>query len=215
MGSSDSHSTYTPQSPLSPETLLWAYAQGVFPMASPDGGEILWYAPDPRGVIPLEAFHAPRSLRRVIASDRFEIRTDTAFDETITACAQGQREGGWISPDLIEAYGQLFRLRIAHSVEAWRDGRLVGGLYGVHLRGAFFGESMFSLGGDGGRDSSKVSLVWLVDHLRTIGVTLLDVQFVTDHLRQFGAIEIPRDRYLQELATALEHECSWAAHRAM
>jgi leucyl/phenylalanyl-tRNA--protein transferase len=197
---------------LSPLSLIKAYGLGVFPMASGQDGEIQWYSPDPRGVLPLEKLHISKSLRRVVASGRYEIRTDTAFDETILACSDHRREGAWISQELIDAYGLLFRHGVAHSVEAWRDGRLVGGLYGVHLGGAFFGESMFSFGDDGGRDASKVCLVWLVEHLKGIGASLLDVQFVTDHLCRLGAVEISHAAYLQSLDLALCQECLWAPY---
>jgi leucyl/phenylalanyl-tRNA--protein transferase len=185
---------------LPPQILINAYSQGVFPMADPDG-TIYWYDPDPRAIIPLDKFHVSRSLRRTIRKGGFEIKIDTAFREVITACAAPApgRESTWINDEIIESYGALHELGFAHSVETWIEGELAGGLYGVSLAGLFAGESMFSWVTDG----SKIALVYLVKHLRRRGFVLLDTQFATDHLRRFGAIEIPRLEYKRRLVQAL------------
>lgn len=190
------------QPALTPELLISAYAQGVFPMGSRRGVE--WYQPDPRGILPLEAFHASKSLMQTVRSGRYEVRTDVDFEGVMRACAD-RPESTWITGEIIAAYCGLHRLGLAHSVESYRDGRLEGGLYGVHLGGAFFGESMFHRG----RDASKVALVALVERMRRQGFTLLDVQFGTPHLRQFGVIEIPCAEYLKLLKRALSMECAW------
>jgi leucyl/phenylalanyl-tRNA--protein transferase len=191
---------------LSPEALLGAYADGAFPMTDPDG-VTRWYTADPRGVIPLdERFHVPGTLRQVIRQKRFEIRVNFDFPAVMTACMRTRRRGergSWISPELITAYTRLHALGHAHSVEAWQNDRLVGGLYGVSLGGAFFGESMFHRV----RDASKVALVALVERLRERGFTLLDAQASTHHLRRFGCLEIPSADYLQLLDAALERNC--------
>ncbi len=190
------------------ELLLTAYAAGWFPMAV-ERGEIRWFSPDPRGVLPLDQFHVPTRLARVIRSGRFELRFDTAFEDVIRACAEAERDrddpGTWISDDIIESYVALHDAGGAHSVEVWRAGHLVGGLYGVALRGAFFGESMFHRE----TDASKVALHALVERLRARGFVLLDTQWVTPHLEQFGAVEIPRDEYIARLHAALEIETSF------
>lgn len=184
------------------DLLISAYAGGWFPMAV-DGGEIRWFSPDPRGIIPLDGFHVPARLARVVRRGLFRIRIDTAFDAVIRACAEAERDrddpGTWISEEIIQSYQMLHARGFAHSVEAWREERLVGGLYGVALRGAFFGESMFHTE----TDASKVALVALVERLRECGFVLLDTQWVTGHLEQFGAIEIPRKQYLESLEAAL------------
>ena len=182
---------------LEPDILLSAYASAIFPMADEDG-EIFWLSPDPRAVLPLEKFHVPRTLRQLCRSGKFEVAVDRNFPAVIHACAD-RTEGTWISPEIVEAYTRLHELGFVHSVETRRDGELVGGLYGVHLGGAFFGESMFYRV----RDASKVALVGLVDRMRRGGFSLLDVQFTTRHLRRFGAIEIPRQEYLRRLKIAL------------
>lgn len=167
-----------------------------------EDGEIYWYDPDPRAIIPLDdRFHVSQSLARVIRQGKFEIRMDTAFTAVMQACAQPQpgREDTWISDDFIIAYTHLHQAGYAHSVEAWQDGQLVGGLYGVSLGGLFAGESMFSRV----RDSSKAALIYLVEHLRRRRFLLLDIQFMTEHLRRFGAIEIPAAEYKRRLAQAL------------
>jgi leucyl/phenylalanyl-tRNA--protein transferase len=189
------------------DALLNAYASGWFPMAVAPG-EIRWYSPDPRGIIPLDAFHVPARLTRTLRKNPFDIHLDTAFREVIQACAERDDEdGNWIDGEIIESYCALHAKGLAHSVEAWRDGRLAGGLYGVALGGAFFGESMFHRV----PDASKAALVALVDHLRDRGFVLLDTQWVTDHLRQFGAIEVSRRRYLRLLDEALEIRATFGA----
>ncbi len=188
-----------------------AYSRGIFPMVDTASGRVEWYSPDPRGVIPLAAFHASKSLGRVVRGGRFAIRTDTCFEQVMRLCAEARpgREGSWIDERLVQAYVGLHDDGAAHSIEAWRDGELVGGLYGVHLGAAFFGESMFSLPKRGGTDASKVCLVRLVDLLRERDFALLDTQFWNEHLDQFGCAEIPREQYLRELATALTREAAW------
>jgi leucyl/phenylalanyl-tRNA--protein transferase len=185
---------------LSPHLLLSAYMQGVFPMADEDG-EIFWYDPDPRAILPLDNFHVSRSLQRTVRQGRFEVRLDSSFADVIHACAMPQedRHSTWISKDIVDGYVDLHRLGYAHSVETWMEGELVGGLYGVALNGLFAGESMFSTR----RDASKIALVYLVKHLRNKGFTLLDIQFMTDHLQRFGAVEIPRGEYHARLARAV------------
>ncbi len=180
--------------------LLNAYSQGIFPMAD-ENGDIYWYDPDPRAIIPLEKFHLPRRLARTMRRGGFEVRYDTAFRAVMTACAEPApgRETTWISPQIIESYCELHKLGFAHSVETWVDGNLAGGLYGVTLGGLFAGESMFSRT----TDASKIALAYLVARLRQRGFELLDVQFMTDHLRRFGAIEISREEYKARLARAL------------
>ena len=189
------------------DALLNAYASGWFPMAVAPG-EIRWYSPDPRGIIPLDAFHVPARLTRTLRKNPFDIRLDTAFRDVIQACAEREDEdGNWIDGEIIESYCALHAKGLAHSVEAWQDGRLAGGLYGVALGGAFFGESMFHRV----RDASKAALVALVDHLRRRGFVLLDTQWVTDHLLQFGAIEVSRRRYLRLLDEALETRATFGS----
>jgi leucyl/phenylalanyl-tRNA--protein transferase len=190
---------------ISADALLSAYANGWFPMAVAPG-EIRWYSPDPRGIIPLETFHVSRRLARSLRHHRFEIRVDTSFRAVIQACADREdADGDWIDEQIIESYCALHEQGSAHSVETWEDGVLVGGLYGVAIRGAFFGESMFHRVGD----ASKAALAALVDRLRARGYALLDTQWVTEHLAQFGAIEIPRRRYLQLLDDALKADASF------
>ena len=181
---------------IHPDFLLQAYHQGIFPMGM-DDGTIGWFSPDPRGVLPLEAFHAPTRLLRVMRSGRFQVTLDQDFEGVMRGCAADRDEGTWITNDILASYCALFRRGYAHSIEVWREGRLAGGLYGVHLGGAFFGESMFHVE----TDASKVALVALVDRMRRCGFTLLDIQWVTPHLARFGAVEIPKARYL-----ALLHE---------
>lgn len=186
---------------LTPDLLLYAYSQGIFPMGHEDG-EIYWYDPDPRAIIPLdENFHVPRSLARRIRQGGFTVRVDSAFRQVIIACAQPapDRPTTWITEPIIDIYCELQRLGYAHSVETWIEGELVGGLYGVALNGLFAGESMFSRAAD----SSKIALVYLVEQLRRGGFVLLDTQFMTDHLRRFGTIEISRAEYQQRLRMAL------------
>ena len=190
---------------LDPQTLLSAYSQGAFPMADRDG-VIRWYTADPRGIIPLETFHAPRSLRQLFRQAKFECRINTAFEATMRACMQARSDGTWINEELIKAYVRLHRMGFAHSVETWEQNELVGGLYGVSLGAAFFGESMFHR-----RDNaSKVALVHLIDRLRARGYELLDTQASTPHLRQFGCIDLPAEEYLLRLAKALRRKCDFA-----
>ena len=187
---------------ITPQVLLKAYACGIFPMAeSAHDNALYWIDPDKRGVIPLDRFRIPRRLRRTLRADLYEIRVDTAFAAVIDGCAAPAkgRRSTWINDRIRRLYGELFELGHCHSVEAWADGKLVGGLYGVRLGRAFFGESMFSRA----RDASKVALVHLVARLVSGGFTLLDTQFVTDHLRSLGAEEVPRDAYHRALERAL------------
>ena len=187
---------------IDPALLVRAYREGIFPMAL-DDGEIGWFSPDPRGIIPLDTFHISARLARVARSGRFEVRIDTAFEAVMRACAERPDDGTWINEEIVESYLTLHRLGLAHSVEMWRKAQLVGGLYGVSLGGAFFGESMFHRE----TDASKVALVILVDRLNRRGFSLLDTQWLTPHLEQFGAIEIPRKEYLKRLAAALTRDC--------
>lgn len=188
---------------LSPDLLLYAYASGLFPMADDrHDPTIHWIDPENRGIIPLDRFHVPRRLARVIRQRRFEVRADTAFADVIRSCAESHpnRPRTWLNDELINLYCELHELNYAHSVECWRNGQLVGGVYGVSLGGAFFGESMFSRE----REASKVALTALVDRLNQGGYCLLDTQFLTDHLSQFGAVEISREAYNRRLKEALK-----------
>ncbi len=189
---------------IPPDVLVAAYREGIFPMAVEDGS-IGWFAPEPRGVLPIDTFHAPIRLIRSIRQRPWIIRLDTRFEDVMRACAKRGEEGTWISEEIVQSYVALHRLGHAHSVEVWREGSLVGGLYGVHLGGAFFGESMFHRE----RDASKAALVALVDRLRRKGFTLLDTQWTTPHLEQFGAIDIPRREYLQLLKRALDVDAAF------
>lgn len=182
---------------IPPHVLLGAYTEGVFPMA--EGGEILWFSPLKRGLIPLDdSFHIPHGLKRVIRRQPFEVRRDSAFRQVIEAC--GEREETWIDEVIIDSYVHLHEVGFAHSVECWDEEGLQGGLYGVSLGRAFFGESMFSRKAD----ASKVALVHLVEWLREEDYLLLDTQWMTDHLRQFGGEEIAREDYFMRLDEALE-----------
>ncbi len=191
-------------SPLPPELVLHAYSIGAFPMADPDG-DIAWFSPDPRCIFPLDKFHVPRTVRQLIQRNVFEIRIDTAFAEVIAACAD-REEGTWISESIMATYTELHRQGFAHSVECWQADNLAGGLYGVALGGAFFGESMFTRV----TGASKVALAALVERLKVRGFTLLDTQWTTPHLARFGAIEIPRREYLRRLRAALLLPCRFA-----
>jgi leucyl/phenylalanyl-tRNA--protein transferase len=194
--------------PLSPDLLLKAYAIGVFPMAEGRADpRIVFVDPDRRGVLPLDRFHVPRSLRKTLRRGIFEVRCDAAFAEVLAGCAAStsKRRDTWINPEIERLYNQLFRLGFAHSVETWRNGRLVGGLYGVALGAAFFGESMFSRE----TDASKVALVALVDRLKRGGFTLLDTQFLTEHLSRFGAVEIAREDYRRQLEDAIVRDAAF------
>ncbi len=195
----------TPTYRIPPELLLRAYASGVFPMAeSANDPEIFWVRPETRGIIPLDRLHVPRSLARTIRRAPFEIRFDSDFDGVVAGCAEAgpKRENTWINKPIREAYGVLFERGHCHTVEAWKDDRLVGGLYGVTLGRAFFGESMFARE----RDASKVCLFHLVERLNGRGFMLLDTQFTTPHLKRLGAIDVPRGRYEKLLESALQGE---------
>jgi len=191
------------QPQLTTKLVIEAYSNGYFPMADSRSGPIWWYSPDPRAVIPLDGFKVSRSLRQRVRKGTYEIRMDTAFEAVVRACAD--REETWISDAIIRAYVALHREGFAHSVESWHNGVLAGGLYGVSLCGAFFGESMFTRE----TDASKVALVALVEHLRKRNFLLLDSQFINDHIKQFGTREIPRAEYLRELRTALKAETNF------
>jgi leucyl/phenylalanyl-tRNA---protein transferase len=183
---------------LDPRLLLQGYATGIFPMAdSRDAAELFWVEPRARAILPLDGFHVSRSLRRVIRSGRFAVTRDNCFGDVITACAD--REETWINAEIERAMLTLHASGHAHSIETWHDGRLVGGLYGVKLGRAFFGESMFSRM----TDASKVALAWLVARMKAGGFTLLDCQFMTEHLASLGAVSVPRDRYVALLAGSL------------
>lgn len=196
---------FAPGQRIPPDLLLRAYASGVFPMAeNADDPEIFWVRPESRGIIPLNAFHAPRSLMKTVRRGDFDIRFDTDFTGVIEGCAEARagRMSTWINQPIREAYAELFARGNCHTVEAWREGRLVGGLYGVTLGRAFFGESMFSRE----TDASKICLVHLVERLRERGFILLDTQFTTEHLKRFGAIDVPRAKYETLLEEALAGE---------
>jgi len=188
---------------LTPELLLRAYAAGFFPMAEDRNGPTAWYSPDPRAIIPLDRFKISRSLRQRAHKGQWEIRINTSFAEVMRCCAA--REETWISDEIIQAYCRLFDMGHAHSVESWQHGRLVGGLYGVTLGGAFFGESMFSQV----TDASKIALWYLIRRLTERGFLLLDTQFLTPHLASLGACEISRDDYLSLLDRALSIEATF------
>jgi leucyl/phenylalanyl-tRNA--protein transferase len=196
---------YAPGYRIPTDLLLKAYASGVFPMAeSASDPEVFWVRPETRGIIPLDTFHIPRSLRKTVRQGRFEIRFDSDFAGVIDGCAESreERKTTWINQPIRQAYIGLFEQGHCHSVEAWRDGQLVGGLYGVTLGRVFFGESMFSRQAD----ASKACLVHLVERLRERGFVLLDTQFTTEHLKRFGAIDVPRAKYERMLEEALEGE---------
>lgn len=191
---------------LTPELVVRAYCAGAFPMARGRAGRIDWFSPDPRAILPLEvgAFRVTRSLAKRVRRGLYKVTRDVACERVIRMCAEPRpyAEETWISPEIARVYTRLHGLGVAHSVEAWQDDELVGGLYGVALGGAFFGESMFSRA----TDASKVCLVHLVEHLRAQGFELLDVQFVNPHMAQFGVVEIPREEYLRRLEAALGKE---------
>jgi leucyl/phenylalanyl-tRNA--protein transferase len=196
---------YAPGYRIPTDLLLKAYASGVFPMAeSASDPEVFWVRPETRGIIPLDGFHTPKSLLKTIRKNRFEIRFDSDFEATIDACAEKreERRSTWINVPIREAYIELHRMGHCHSVEAWREGRLVGGLYGLALGRVFFGESMFSKE----TDASKVCLVALVERLNERGFALLDTQFTTEHLKHFGAIDVPRAKYEKMLVETLKGE---------
>ncbi|MEO1859393.1 MAG: leucyl/phenylalanyl-tRNA--protein transferase [Verrucomicrobiales bacterium] len=189
-------------SSINPEFLLQAYRMGIFPMAM-EQGEIGWFSPDPRGVIPLDSFHVSKSLKRIMSAGRFDVRINSSFGEVIDGCAE--REETWIDETVRESYLNLKGRGYAHSVECWFEGELAGGLYGVAIGGAFFGESMFSRK----RDASKVALVSLVEHLLKRKFILLDTQWTTPHLSQFGAIDIPKSKYMEVLHEAIAMDVSF------
>ncbi|MBI5137676.1 MAG: leucyl/phenylalanyl-tRNA--protein transferase [Nitrospirae bacterium] len=189
--------------PFNADLVIRAYMQGIFPMAD-ENGEIRWYAPDPRAIIDLDRFHVSRRLARTVRQGRFEVRIDADFHGTVIDCSG--RDETWISGDILRVYTDLHRMGLAHSVECWRDGARVGGLYGVALGGAFMGESMFSAR----TDASKVALVALVERLKARGFTLLDTQFMTPHLARQGAHTIPLAEYRRRLDQALSRHCRFA-----
>lgn len=202
--------TSAQQTKLTAELVLRAYAAGIFPMAeNRDDPTVFWVDPRVRGVLPLETFHVPRKLRKVLRRGEFDVTCDTAFADVIDQCAETteQRHETWINNEIRTAYIDLHRRGFAHSVECWRDGELVGGLYGVSLGSAFFGESMFSRA----TNASKVALVHLVARLKSANYRLLDTQFVTEHLRQFGAVEIPCRVYLERLEDAIRYQTMFPA----
>ena len=193
---------------ISPELVIQAYRQGLFPMAETRlGDRIYWLDPEHRGILPLDGFHLSRRLRRTVNAGLFEVAIDRDFAATIAGCAAPAdgRPDTWINPDIRNLFTELHHMGYAHSVECWQDETLVGGLYGVAIGGAFFGESMFSHV----RDASKVALVHLVIRLRLGGFRLLDTQFITEHLTQFGALEIPRESYRALLTEALDSSAAW------
>jgi leucyl/phenylalanyl-tRNA--protein transferase len=189
---------------IPPDLLLHAYRSGAFPMATRER-EIAWFSPDPRAIIPIDdRFHIPHGLQRTLKKNPFEIRFDTAFEAVMRGCAA--RDDTWINQEVLESYINLHQLGHAHSVEAWQEGQLAGGLYGVAMGGAFFGESMFHRV----TDASKVALVALIDRMRDRRFQLLDTQWTTPHLRTFGTVEIPRVDYLRLLKAALKLNCRFA-----
>jgi leucyl/phenylalanyl-tRNA--protein transferase len=195
---------------ITPQVLLKAYACGLFPMAeSADDPGLFWLEPEQRGILPLDTVHVPRRLKRTIRNDLFEIRISTDFQGVIDGCSAPMpgRQKTWINREIRRLYGELFEMGHCHTVEAWQDGDLVGGLYGVSLNGAFFGESMFSFK----TDASKVCLIHLVARLKKGGYTLLDTQFVTGHLAKFGTLEVPKDEYNVLLSSALQRETDFYA----
>lgn len=189
--------------PLTPDLLLRTYARGLFPMGDDATGAVRWYAPNPRAHLPLDDFHVPHNLRRRVRRQEFQVKADQAFETVIRACADRSRT--WITPRIIRVYTALHERGYAHSVECWQDDTLAGGLYGVALKGAFYGESMFFRVSN----ASKVALVHLVRQLRAGGFVLLDTQYATEHLKRFGVVEIPRASFEEKLGRALTHEASW------
>lgn len=189
---------------ITPALLLHAYRHGLFPMAHPEvGNSIFWYAPDPRAVLPIDSFRIPKNLTKLVLRKPFEVVTDRDFEGVVRGCAE--RVSTWISEEIITIYTQLHQMGYAHSVECWKDGRLAGGLYGVAIRGAFFGESMFFRI----RDASKVAFVHLVRRLKEGGYVLLDTQYATEHLKRFGVVEIPKVEYECRLEDALRVDATW------
>ena len=194
---------------LTPQILIEGYRNGAFPMAIPEmGNDIYWFRPDPRGILPLESFHISKSLARTIKKQPFQMLINRNFSAVIEACScpRADSDDTWISQDIKDVYTELHHLGYAHSIECYKDDELVGGLYGVALGAVFFGESMFHIK----TDASKVALYYLVKHLRQLKFKLLDIQWVTSHLKTFGAIEIPRFRYEQLLVNALKSQPEWS-----
>lgn len=191
---------------LTADQLIYAYTSGVFPMAERDG-TIYWYRPDPRAIIPIDTYKPAKSLRPILNRNQFEIRINTSFEEVIRACAapRAYEEETWISEEIIQAYLALHQMGFAHSVESFEHGKLVGGLYGVHIGSAFFGESMFTLASN----ASKVAFHYLIDILRANEFTLLDSQFMNDNVQRYGAIEIKRSQYERLLSKALLKACEF------
>ena len=193
---------------ITPQVLLKAYSCGIFPMAeSANDPTLYWIEPEERGILPLDRVRVPKRLARTIRQEKFQVKVDSDFPGVLAGCAASRpgRRTTWINARIAELYAELFEMKHCHTIETWRDGRLVGGLYGVHLGGAFFGESMFSTE----RDASKVALVYLAARLIRGGFRLLDTQFVTDHLEQFGAIEISRPQFHKRLSEALKLHCGF------
>jgi leucyl/phenylalanyl-tRNA--protein transferase len=188
---------------LTPDLLLRAYAHGLFPMGDDRSDAVRWFSPDPRAHLPLPDFHVPHNLRRRVRKREFRVTSDRAFGRVIRACAD--RDRTWITPRIVRAYTELHERGAAHSVECWRDDTLAGGLYGVALGGAFFGESMFFHVSN----ASKVALVHLVRQMRAGGFALLDTQYATEHLERFGVVEVPRPDYMERLDEALSVEATW------
>lgn len=189
---------------LEPDLVVHAYRHGVFPWYDA-GDPVMWWSPDPRGILPLEALHVPRRLARTLRSGRFEVHADRAFETVVRACAENRPEGTWIHEDVVRCYGEMHAAGHAHSLEVYEEGALVGGLYGVRFGGGFAAESMFHRV----RDASKAALVSLVDRLRQRGFLLLDVQFPTPHLEQFGCVAIPRAEYLARVRQAVRMDVAW------
>ena len=199
----DSRKQFDPKELLKPDNMLRLYASGAFPMANDKTGAINWYMPDVRTIIPLDSFNFPRSARKAIEKKNFEIKFDSDFTNVIMGCSD--REETWISQELMDAYKRLRKRGHVHTVETWRNGELVGGLYGVTFRGAFFGESMFSKVSE----ASKAALMGLINHLIEKDFLLLDVQYMTEHLQMFGAIEITFDEYTKLLHSAYTRGCEF------
>ena len=185
------------------DLLLYAYCNAMFPMAESREGPLYWYSPDPRAILPLDGLKVSRSLHQVLKRNLFDVRVNTAFEDVIRACAE--REDTWISEQIVQSYLELHRLGYAHSVESWKDNKLAGGLYGVTIGAAFFGESMFH----SVRDASKAALVFLVERLRERGFEVLDTQFITPHLARLGGIEISKDEYIARLKQAIKKKRSF------
>jgi leucyl/phenylalanyl-tRNA--protein transferase len=191
---------------LDPDTLLKAYAAGVFPWFNP-GDPVIWWSPDPRGVIPLHSFHVPRRLAATIRQNKFRVTANTRFSEVMRACAENRTDGTWVTDEMVAGYTVMHRLGHAHSLEVWLGDELAGGIYGVSVGGLFAGESMFHRV----RDASKVALVALLTHLRDRGFVLFDTQIVNDHTAQFGAIDISRGEYLRRLREAVKVDVTFGS----